>query len=229
VSGISESLILKEQAEAAAEPFLFAQSDFPEIDKAKPKFHCTGERLFRDRPDVYKAVVRLLAEPGVSVRTICRECNVSDHTIRSVAARENIPIATVKKEVLANIAHGMRLASERVIELMPEASAKDALIGVGILGDKMALLSGEPTARIEIGCFDFGAAMNKLMEEARAAMKRAKVIETGLDSENPEQKALMNGDHEQPRRAQDGARNIVVDADAALIADESVNDAGEAI
>src|SRR2546430_2401860 len=100
MSKSNESLILKEQGDAAAAPFLFSENDLPEIDKTKPKFHCTGERLFRDRPDVYKAVVRLLAEPGVSIRTICRECNVSDHTIRSVAAREHIAIATVKKEVL---------------------------------------------------------------------------------------------------------------------------------
>src|SRR5207244_12717769 len=51
-----------------------------------------------------------------------------------------------KKTVLSNITHGLRLASERVIEMMPDASAKDALLGVGILTDKMQLLSGEPTA-----------------------------------------------------------------------------------
>ena len=200
-------------------PFLFSEDDLLKIDKEKPKFHCTGERLWRDRPDVYKAVVRLLAEPGVSVRTICRECHVSDHTIRSVASREGIAIATVKKEVLSNIAHGMRLASERVIELMPEASAKDALIGVGILGDKMALLSGEPTARIEINeHFDIGAALHGLLDQAAEMMKQAKarVIdgETGMDSENPEQKALMNGDHEPPRNAHDDARRAVIGAEA---------------
>src|SRR5947208_13924181 len=101
--GTNESLILKEQAELEKAPFLFSENDLPEIDKTKPKFHCTAERLFRDRPDVYKAVVRLLAEPGVSIRTICRECNVSDHTIRSVAAREHTPIAPAKQEVLTNI------------------------------------------------------------------------------------------------------------------------------
>ena len=173
--------------------------------------------------------MKLLAEPGVSIRTICRDLHVSDHTVRSVAARENIPIAAAKKEVLANITHGIRLASERVIELMPEATARDALIGVGILGDKMALLSGEPTARLEINHIDIPASLNALMEEARSAMKRAKVIETSLDSENPEQKALMNGDHEQPRRAQDGAGNAVINVDATLVTDESENDAGEAI
>ena len=78
MSSTNESLILKKQAEAAAAPFLFSENDLPEIDKAKPKLHCTGERLFRDRPEVYKALVKLLAEPGVSVRTICGELHVSD-------------------------------------------------------------------------------------------------------------------------------------------------------
>src|SRR6266536_4646629 len=205
------SLILKEQAELAAAPFLFSEDDLPRIDKEKPKFHCTGERLFRDRPDVYKAVVKLLAEPGVSVRTICRNLHVSDHTIRSVAAREGIALAAVKKEVLANITHGIRLASERVIELMPEASARDALLGVGILGDKMALLSGEPTVRVEIGRFDLGAELRKLEEVAMEKMRQAKahvidpsvledgsanVAEMGVEAKNIEQKALMNGEHD---------------------------------
>lgn len=146
---MAESLILKQQADIAAAPF-FPNFDLPEIDKTRPKFHCTGERLFRDRPDIYRAVVQLLAEPGVSIRTICRDCHVSDHTVRSVADRERIPIATQKKQVLSNITHGLRLASERVIELMPEASARDALIGVGILGEKMQLLGGDATARIDL-------------------------------------------------------------------------------
>jgi transposase-like protein len=236
------SLILKEQAELGAAPFLFSEDDLPRIDKEKPKFHCTGERLFRDRPEVYKAVVKLLAEPGVSVRTICRECHVSDHTIRSVASREGIAIATVKKEVLSNIAHGMRLASERVIELMPEANARDALLGVGILGDKMALLGGEPTARLEInehfdmarGIAELNEMLNKAEKLYRLKLANAQVVDdpasvTGLAREDSEQKALMNGDHEQSHRAQDNARTAVIDVDAALVADESENDAGEAI
>jgi hypothetical protein len=146
---MEQSLILKEQAEVERAPFLFHEDEIPRIDKTRPKFHCTGERLFRDRPDVYKAIVRLLAEPGVTIRTICRECHVTDDVVRSVKARENIPIAHEKKTVLANMAHGVRLGSERVIELMPTAALKDALLGVGILTDKMQLLSGEATMRVE--------------------------------------------------------------------------------
>jgi hypothetical protein len=189
----NESLIVKEQAELEAAPFL-PDLDLPEIDKAKPKFHCSGERLFRDRPDIYKALVMLLAEPGVSIRTMCRELHVSDHTIRSVAAREQISIATVKKQVLSNITHGLRLASDRVIEMMPTASTRDALIGVGILGEKMQLLGGDVTARIDIGPkIDLGEKIRKLHEAIVARVeetKRANVIEIGLNGENSEQKAL---------------------------------------
>jgi hypothetical protein len=210
----NESLILKEQAELEAAPF-FPDFEMPEINRSKPKFHCTGERLFRDRQDVYRAVVKLLAEPGVSLRTICRELHVSDHTVRSVAAREGIAIATAKKEVLSNITHGLRLTSERVIELAPGMSARDA-IGVGVLSDKMALLGGEATVRIETGPhFDFDAAFAQLRQEAEEVMKRVKAREidgvTGLDSQNLEQKALTDCDHEQPCNAENGARNAVTD------------------
>jgi hypothetical protein len=225
----NQSLILKEQAELEAAPYLFSEDELLKIDKAKPKFHGTGERLFRDKPERYKAVVKLLAEPGVSVRTICRELHVSDHTVRSVASREKIPIATVKKEVLSNITHGMRLASERVIELMPEASARDALLGVGILGDKMALLSGEPTARIEVQHFDFAAELQRLHDEAEQIIKQAQVREIDLDGEKSEQKALMNGDRERPCGPQNGAGNGDVESGATSVGDRESSIAGEAV
>lgn len=164
--------------------------------------------------------MQLVAEPGVSVRTICRECHVSDHTVRSVADRERIPIATQKKQVLSNITHGLRLASERVIELMPEASTRDALIGVGILGEKMQLLSDGPTMRIELGTkVDLGERVIRMHQAAKRAYEEykasvaaggnpeeAKLLlrvnltksvvdarQTGVGGENIEQKALTDG------------------------------------
>src|SRR5436190_15338721 len=131
----NESLILKEQAELEAAPFLFSENDLPRIDKTQPKFHCTGERLFRDEPKRYKAVVKLLAEPGVSIRSICETLHVTDDTVRAVKERENIAIAAQKRTLLSNITHGLRLASERVIEVLLTASAKDDWLGVGNLTD----------------------------------------------------------------------------------------------
>jgi transposase-like protein len=211
-----KSLILREQAELESAPFLFSEDELPKIDKTKPKFHCTGERLFRDRRDVYEAVVKLLAEPGVSIRTICRECHVSDHTIRSVAAREGIAIAAAKKEVLANTRHGLRLATERVIETIPEASTRDALIGVGILAEKEALLSGGPTIRIDIERVDLPGQLTQLLREVEAKFKAAQANQIGLDRKTSAQKALMNGDRDDGCDAQNCAGTAVIEAEAAL-------------
>jgi hypothetical protein len=221
MSDKSESLILKERVEVEAQPFLFADEDLLKIDRAKPKFHCTGERLFRDRPDVYKAIVKMLAEPGVSIRSICATLHVTDDTVRAVKDRENLSIAAQKRTVLSNITHGLRLASERVIELMPEASARDALIGVGILGDKFQLLSGEATVRIDHGAsFDVHEAIRELKEIADEADRRGRAIrqararEIGVEEKSAEQMELTNGDREPPCSTQDGAGNAVVETPA---------------
>lgn len=185
------SLILAEKSESDAAPFLFSDEDLPRIDKAKPRFNCNGERLFRDRPDVYKAVVRRLAEPGCTILGICEDLHVTDNVVRSVRDREQIPIALDKKIVLRNIAHGLRLASERVIALMPEASARDAIIGTGVLCDKFALLSGEVTARIELveGSGNIFDRMKQLRDEL---VSHITLIEPamGLGGENARPKAL---------------------------------------
>jgi hypothetical protein len=219
----SESLILKEQAELAAQPFLFSEKDLPKNDKTKARYHCTGQRLFEGDPERYKRVVRLLAEPGVSIRMIVQECQVSDHTIRSVAARERIPIATQKEAILADLGHVQRLCVDRMIELVPEAALKDVTLCFGVTTDKHQLLSGEATMRVEqterVDIFtsfpDFvkqleargpiagennpeGLAGGRLpVVNAELVPESAgKVQETYFAGGNSLEKALMNGEHE---------------------------------
>lgn len=217
--GANDSLILKEQAELQVAPFLFDSEDLPKIDKSKPKFHCTGERLFRDRLDVYKAVVRMLAEPGVTILEICRICHVTDNVVRSVKARENISIAHEKKTVLGSITHGLRLASERVIEVMPTASAKDALLGVGILTEKMQLLSGDVTERV--AHVEDNICTKESWEAYLQSMMPADAHEVpsgmGLEAVKFPAKELTNGGSEngaqnEPEPAGDGAVVILKEA-----------------
>lgn len=179
----NESLILKAQAEMEAAPFLFCEQDLPKVDRTKPKTNCNGERFWRDEPELYKLMVKLLAEPGVPTQSICRLFNCTDNLVRSVKAREKIPIAHEKQVILSNIAHGAVLATERVIETMGTASVRDALLGTGILIDKLQLLSGEVTARVEhverIDIFsDFGDFVKTL--EA----KPVEALEMGLTAQN---------------------------------------------
>src|SRR4029077_12906428 len=47
-----------------------------EREQPKPMGRFTGERLLRERPRVYRKVVELLAEPGMSINQITKFCRV---------------------------------------------------------------------------------------------------------------------------------------------------------
>jgi hypothetical protein len=144
------SLIQEAAAAQAAAPVL---SFFPEIEEAEKRLadagEFTGERLHRDRPGVYAAVVRMAAE-GQSISATARALGVSRNTVCAVRDREGISIEQDKKELLKDLRRASRLGVEKVIELLPETkAAKDAAIVAAVMVDKMQLLSGEATARVE--------------------------------------------------------------------------------
>ena len=66
----------------------------------------TGERLKMLRPEIYRRVLELLAEPRehVSIREICRQCHVTDDTVKAVEKREAIPIAARKQALMVQAA-----------------------------------------------------------------------------------------------------------------------------
>lgn len=141
--------------EAAAEAQASAPvlSFFEEVERGEMELAAagefTGERLFRDRPEIYQAIVRMTAE-GLSISATARALRVSRNTVCAVREREAVPIEQEKKEVLNLLRKGMRLGAERTLELLPETkSAKDAALVTAIMADKHQLLSGEATSRIE--------------------------------------------------------------------------------
>ena len=72
-----------------------------EVAQLKPRGRFTGERLLRERPRVYRKVVELLAEPGMSINQITKFCRVSEHTVRAVREREAISIAERKQRLMS--------------------------------------------------------------------------------------------------------------------------------
>jgi hypothetical protein len=141
------------QAAAQAEAAAPALSFFSEVEEAEKRLaeagEFTGERLFRDRPGIYAAVVRMAAE-GLSISATARALGVSRNTVCAVRDREGISIEQEKKEVIKLLQKGMRLGAERTIELLPETkSARDAALVTAIMTDKHQLLMGEATARVE--------------------------------------------------------------------------------
>jgi transposase-like protein len=141
------------QEAAAAEAAAPALSFFAEVEEGERRLaeagEFTGERLFRDRPGIYAAVVRMAAE-GQSISATARALGVSRNTVCAVRDREGYSVEQDKKELLKDLRRASRLGVEKVIELLPETkAAKDAAIVAAVMVDKMQLLSGEATARVE--------------------------------------------------------------------------------
>jgi hypothetical protein len=117
-------------------------------DGGKPKANYTGERLKVLRPETYRRVVQLLAEPRehVSIREICRRCHVTDDTVKAVEKREAIPIAARKEALMVQAARIAKLAYDRVEDQIDNAPLPQAVITAGVFTDKFQLLSGDATA-----------------------------------------------------------------------------------
>ena len=93
--------------------------------------------------------MRLLAEPRehVSIREICRQCHVTDDTVKAVEKREAIPIAARKQELMIQAARIAKLAYDRVEDQIDTAPLPQAVVTAGVFTDKFQLLSGDGTAR----------------------------------------------------------------------------------
>ena len=175
-----------QEAEAAksAAPFLFSEQEIG-FEKLEAAGEFTGERLLARRPEAYRAVVSMAAE-GLSISATARALSVSRNTVTAVREREGISIEQEKKELLRDVRRAARLSVERAIELVPSInSAKDAAIVAAVMVDKMQLLSGEATARIE----KVEVSQDKLSEMlASLPVLEAEVVPTGLNGNGSGQK-----------------------------------------
>ena len=139
---------MKADALESAAPFLFAEAEIG-AEKLEATGEFSGERLLARRPEVYRAICRMSAE-GLSMSAMARALGVSRNTVAAVQEREGISIEHLKKELLKNVRTAARLSVERVVELVPTINnAKDAAIVAAVMVDKLQLLSGEATSRVE--------------------------------------------------------------------------------
>jgi hypothetical protein len=115
-------------------------------DRSKSRGNYTGERLKSLRPETYREVVRLLAEPRVHVsyREICRRCHVTDDTVKAVEQRESISIAARKQELMMQAARIAKRAADRVEDEIDDAPLPQAVVTFGVMTDKIVALSNDP-------------------------------------------------------------------------------------
>jgi transcriptional regulator len=173
------------EAAASAAPFLFSEEEIG-AERLEVTGEFSGERLLARRPEVYRAICRMSAE-GLSMSAMARALGVSRNTVSAVQEREGISIEQHKKELLRNVRTAARLSVERVVELVPSINnAKDAAIVAAVMVDKLQLLSGEATARVE----RVEVSQDKLAEMlASLPILEAEVLPlTGPSADAPEQK-----------------------------------------
>ena len=136
----------------SAEPFLFLDKDMAVEKVGAPAFTgvSTGERLIRDRPDVYQSIVYLLSQ-GTGIREIKRITGVHHRTIEAVMVREGQTIDTARKELGARALRVAAMGVERLEEIIADGNIKpgELSMAVGILTDKAQLLTGGVTSRVE--------------------------------------------------------------------------------
>jgi hypothetical protein len=142
-----DSLIARRAEQVAAAPPLFSQEVLDALASAEARGEFTGERLFSQRPDIYRAVVELLGQ-GVGVRQISRTLRVSHNTIAAVRHREGATVDTLKEQTIATLARFVGAASERLLEEVQTIKLESLPVALGIAAEKLLLLSGQATQRI---------------------------------------------------------------------------------
>jgi len=154
-----------------------------ERDCRKPKGNYTGERVKLLRPETYRRVVRLLAEPReyVSIREICRQCHVTDDTVKAIEKCEAVPIAARKQTLLLQAARIAKLAADRVEDQIGDAPLQQSVVTFGVMTDKIIALSAENMQTLHhIHSFDLGdddivafsVALSHANEEQRQRIKQ---------------------------------------------------------
>lgn len=122
----------------------------PEQQRPRSKGNYTGERLKLLRPETYRRVVELLAEPRehVSYREICRRCHVTDDTVKAIERRQVVPIAARKQALMEQAARIAKLAADRVEDQIDSAALPQAVVTFGVMTDKVLALSCEQALTI---------------------------------------------------------------------------------
>jgi hypothetical protein len=111
--------------------------------QCKPKGRFTGQRLKLIRPDTYRRVVELLAEPREQVPYyhICRSLHVSEHTVYAIEKAESVSIAERKQSLLRKALRIASKAADRIEDQIDKANITQSTVAFGVLTDKIQALS----------------------------------------------------------------------------------------
>lgn len=163
---------------------LEAQPDwFAELDEkaqqeallAEDRGEFSGARLFLRRPAVYKACAAALMSGELGgVKRIAKALGVSVNTVRAVRDREGFSVDTIREKTQRALACATLDLAERFAEESHDLKLSQAAVPLGIIAEKMELLGGRATQRVEKVAVapieDFNAYIAKLPSARPAGM-----------------------------------------------------------
>jgi hypothetical protein len=155
--------------------------------RPKRRGRFTGQRLKVLRPDTYRRVMELLAEPREQVPYdhICRLLHVSEHTVKAIEKAETASIAERKERLLRQALRIASKAADRVENQIDGANITQATVAFGVATEKAVLLGGGPMLHsvnynVDATPFDLAAAFTKLVEQVEgkviAVMKENELL-----------------------------------------------------
>jgi hypothetical protein len=115
------------------------------LPKGDPRRY-TAQTVLPTRPQTYRKIVHLLADPSWSALQISKACRVSEHIVRAIREREAKTIAERKRLSLQcwlALRNWVPVVWE---ETIGKAKLRDAAIGTGIAVDNMLALTGQTPA-----------------------------------------------------------------------------------
>jgi hypothetical protein len=149
------------------------------VEPIKEADRYTGEKVKRDRPDIYDYCLRALADPRMSYRRITALTGVKFYILKWWEWEDGKAIACNRKALASKWGCVSDMAAEKLMQLLPDSkSVKEVSVAGGIGSDKYLQLSGEPTQRIQFDAkIDINAAigdLKKIFDEADARGKEIK-------------------------------------------------------
>jgi hypothetical protein len=120
---------------------------------------------------------------------------VSEHTLKAIEKTESVPIAERKQRLLTKAARIAEKAADRIEDQIDGANITQASVAFGVVTEKMLLLSGDPTIRIEHS-IEPGLNLYKRLAELQAQIQpiQPEPIEAHMIEPVTDQPALPNAE-----------------------------------
>ena len=185
------------------QPDWFAELDEPtrqEVLLAEERGEFTGARLFFSKPAIYKACVAALGSGELGgVKRIAKALRISVNTVRAVRDREGFAVDTLREKAQRALACAALDIAERFAEESHELKIGQAAVPLGIIVEKMELLAGRATSRVEVVEVSPIESFNDYI----AGLKSAKGAGMGLGAgDSPQKETGADGDADAARDGQ---------------------------